>query len=168
MHSKRSTVESRFNLRTITLLAVLGGGAYLIISPVGPTNVTTHFRNTITKISGWLSGDDPSITTIYKQQDEQGQWHFSDRHTSDDRSTDSVSYRSDTNVIPALPADDITAGSNHPEQDNGQSAPPSTSPLLPFTHPQKVQQLINDARNIEGLLQRRKETMDQTIDDTAE
>jgi hypothetical protein len=99
----------------------------------------------------------PSVTTVYKWQDENGEWHFSNQPPPEGVARKVITYRSDANVIQA-------------PKDSPQPAKPSSepetsaSPLLPFTDPGKVKKLIDDAKNIENLLQDRQEQMDKRLE----
>jgi len=47
----------------------------------------------------------PAETTLYKWQDESGQWQVSDNPPTDDRDYETLQFRSDTNIVPATPTE---------------------------------------------------------------
>jgi hypothetical protein len=108
-----------------------------------------------------LSDDEkkaPSVTTVYKWQDENGEWHFSNQPPPEGVARKVITYRSDANVIQPPKA------SPKPAQPSGEPET-SASPLLPITNPGKVKKLMDDAKNIENLLQDRQEQMDKRMED---
>ncbi len=96
-----------------------------------------------------------STTTVYKWQDANGNWQFGDTpppnstyETTNINRVQSVEMHTPTHIEP---------------QAVEKEAPQSTSPITPFTSPDKVKQLIDNARAIEPLLEQRKQAMDGQI-----
>ncbi len=104
-----------------------------------------------TKLTAELKGD--QITRVYKWQDTQGQWHFSDKPNPNGDSKQVVLNPSDITVIEAetLPADSMN-----------NSGPSSTNKsLLNVYNPKKVEQLFKDAQNIEKTLEQRSKQLEE-------
>jgi hypothetical protein len=100
------------------------------------------------------------VTKVYKWQDKDGEWHFSNHPPAEGVARKVIIYRSDTNVIQSPKTSPKPA---KPSQPSGE--PETTaSPLMPITDPDKVKKLMDDAKNIENLLQDRQEQMDKRID----
>lgn len=96
-------------------------------------------------------------TTVYKWQDKNGEWHFSNQPPAEGVASKVITYRSDTNVIQSTKAPAKPEPASEPET-------PTANPLLPITNPEKVKKLMDDAKNIEKLLQDRQEQMDQRVE----
>lgn len=104
-----------------------------------------------TKLTTELKGDQG--TRVYKWQDAQGQWHFSDKPNPNGNSEQVVLNPNDITVIEAetLPVDTIN-----------NSKPSSTNKSLPNVYnPKRVEQLFNDAQNIEKTLEQRNKQLEK-------
>lgn len=98
----------------------------------------------------------PAETTVYKWQDKNGEWHFSNQPPPEGNAADVTVYRSDINVIPPPKTDtpqEITA--------ENPAGNPTDIPLLPITDPARVMQLIDDAKNVQNLADERRQQLDQ-------
>jgi len=98
----------------------------------------------------------PVETAVYKWQDKNGEWHFSNQPPPEGVAADVTVYRSDVNVTPAPKADT--------PQENTTANPatnPTNLPLLPLTDPTRIKQLIDDAKNVQNLADDRQQQIDQ-------
>lgn len=103
-----------------------------------------------------------SQTTVYKIQKSDGSWEFTNSVTDNDSQIlNQRNYTSDTNIIPSRK--DTTESNSK----NLTSSPENTKPLLPpspYSDPDKVTELIRDAKNLQNVFTERQEHMNQTID----
>lgn len=84
-----------WKLILVVALVLSAGGGYLYVNP---------------KLAAeWLEhtpfAPAPSVTTVYKWQDAEGNWQITDRPPAGVE-YQTLQYRSDTNVMPLAPADD--------------------------------------------------------------
>lgn len=148
-------------LLIIFIIAAVAIAVLYGLNPYGGENSLKMPKLGMPEIPG-LSKDDgkekqSGSTTVYKWQDQNGEWQFSNQPPPEGVASKVITYRSDTNVIqsakpPAKPASTADAET------------PSANPLLPITNPEKVKKLMDDAKNIEKLLQDRQDQMDQGLE----
>lgn len=103
----------------------------------------------------------PAETLVYKWQDKNGEWHFSNQPPPEGVASNVTTYRSDVNVMQAPKAD------QPPPQEKTTTAPgsdPADPPLIPLADPGRVKQLIDDAKNVQNLMDDRKRQIDQQIE----
>ncbi len=94
-----------------------------------------------------------STTTVYKWQDTDGNWQFGD--------TPPPNSAYETTNINRVQSVEMHTPTHTEPQAVEKEAPQSTSPITPFTSPDKVKQLMDNARAIEPLLEQRKQAMDR-------
>ncbi|MCF6218956.1 MAG: DUF4124 domain-containing protein [Gammaproteobacteria bacterium] len=97
-----------------------------------------------------------STTTAYKWQDADGNWQFGD--------TPPPNSTYETTNISRVQSVEMHIPEEIKQQPAETETPQSTSPITPFTRPDKVKQLLDNARAIEPLLEQRKQAMDAQID----
>jgi len=100
------------SLRTIIVILILIiGAAFLIPSNPYTDVITKPIIHGLGKVSSYLNNkkDLPvklptpvEQSKVYKWQDKEGKWHFTNTKPPEDVATQSEIYRSDTNVIPAI------------------------------------------------------------------
>lgn len=93
---------------------------------------------------------DSNITRVYKWQDKQGQWHFSDKPNPNG---DSEQVLLDANDVTVIAAEDTTNKIESPK------APVTKKPNV--YDPQAVKQLFNDAQNVQQKLDQRNRQLEQ-------
>lgn len=110
-------------------------------------------RNNDTKDTAPVDG-----TRVYKWQDSNGNWQFSSEPPPQGIASSMTVYRSEANVVqaqkPPPPAPE-------PESPTNTEVPTGPAPLLPITNPQRVKQLMDDAKNIQNLMDQRQQTIEQ-------
>ena len=101
--------------------------------------------------------DKEGIVTVYRWQDDQGIWHFSDKVNPDGRS-EVMDVRLNANVTQA-PANQATDTAGTPQSEAGGDTllQPGVIPLL------NAGETLKQARNVEGLLQQRYQRQEQTL-----
>lgn len=100
-------------------------------------------------------------TTVYKWQDKHGEWHFSNQAPPEGAAAKVITYRSDINIISAPKSGDATPPENPA---TSPAADPGKLPLLPLADPGRVKQLIDDAKNVQKLMDGRQQQIDQTVE----
>ncbi|WMN58430.1 DUF4124 domain-containing protein [Pseudoalteromonas xiamenensis] len=95
---------------------------------------------------------------IYKWQDEQGVWHYSDRPNARGGSEEVIL---DPNKITVMSAEDtsVLGGLSTPKNE------PMKSPLgLTTISPASVKQLVDDANNVQKLMDERQKKLDEALE----
>lgn len=98
-----------------------------------------------------------ATTTIYKWRDEMGNWQFGDTPPTEG-AYEISQVQSVQSVKMHMPAPVSNETST-----NASDLPQNITPLTPFTEPEKVQKLIEQARGVEQLMEDRKQSIDQQL-----
>jgi hypothetical protein len=89
-------VWKAFKTILFVLVILAAAGAYLYMHPA--------------TWNKWVKGTPlapaPAVTQMYKWRDANGQWQISDRPPDAGVKYEVMKYRSDTNVVPSLPAEE--------------------------------------------------------------
>lgn len=157
----------------VILLVVVGAAALTELNPAaqqstnplirGLASVHAWFRNS--PASNPLTAGKEKETRVYKWQDARGEWHFSNQPPPAGTASSVKIYRSDVNITQAPPP--LAEGKSEPARSAPKQAPaiPKTAaPLLPITNPERVKQLIEDAKNVQGLVNKRQQAIDQQVE----
>ncbi len=145
----------------IVLLIVLVAGAFFL-APDDPDDDSPALLQGLSQIRSMTEGlgDEKSTTTVYKWQDTDGEWHFSNTPPPQGIASQVQTYRADTNVIqaprpqqkPAAPAENDT-----PPSESGPGIPGLPSPA-------KAKKLLDDARAVQDLNNNRMDVLNRQID----
>ena len=100
-------------LLTITLLGIAAFAIYMVQQDMDPLNVddlkkaATSSKSTLEKLPKVLDGtvDNLNESVIYKRKDAKGNWYYTNEPPKEGEESESLIYRSDTNVLPPLPQD---------------------------------------------------------------
>lgn len=155
----------------IILIVLVGAAALTTLNPSSEATTNPLLKG-LSSVRGWFSGGsapklpmpattdkDTNETRVYKWQDANGEWHFSNTPPPDGVKSSVETYRSDVNITQAPPA--VAEEAVEPA---GEADIPTTAvPLLPITDPERVQQLIEDAKNVQKTLDQRKQQMDENL-----
>jgi hypothetical protein len=155
----------------IIILIVLVGAAALTSLNPSAEQTTNPILKGLANVRSWFAGSpapkkplaekDENETKVYKWQDELGEWHFSNQPPPSGVSSSVETYRNDVNVTQAPPPIE----EEKPEaEETGTDIPQTAAPLLPITDPERVQQLIEDAKNVQNLVDQRQEQIDQQLE----
>ncbi len=106
--------------------------------------------------------DTVQTTTIYKSTDTSGLAKFSDQPPENREETTTLLYRSDTNVIPS-PSGQHSAWLPSTDKELMDSLGTINNPLIPYTQPQRVLQLIEDAKAVGPLLEKRQALIESKL-----
>jgi len=110
-----------------------------------------------------LGNADSKTTTVYKWQDADGEWHFSNTPPPQGVASQMQTYRADTNIIQApQQPQEPTAVTPAP----ANSAPPiEPDPGIPgLPSPAKAKKLLDDARAVQDLNNNRMDVLNRQID----
>lgn len=114
------------------------------------------------------TSDTATQTKVYKIRNQDGSWTYTNQVDDDTDAAETLTYRSDTNVTPAVeaapsPPTSRTAGA--PSQ--ASTARPSTedpiTPLTPYTNPGRVMQLVEDAKNLQKTIDNRTRKIEESV-----
>ncbi len=132
----------------VAALSHLNPSADKSVQPLmdGLSTIRSHMDNSISS----PPGDDNRDTgkTVYKWQDAQGDWHFSNNPPPEGTASSVKTYRTDNATRFVTPKMPNTAS-------QPTAVPDGNIPLLPITDPTRVKQLIDDARNVQSLVDER-------------
>jgi len=154
-------------LLIIILIVLVGAAALSGLNPSAEQSTNPLIKGLAT-VQSWfreapipkLPGTDNSETSVYKWRDSSGEWHFSNQPPPAGVASSVKIYRSDINITQTPP----TPVKNEPEQPPEKKTtniPETAAPLLPITNPERVKQLIKDAKNVQGLVDNRQQDLDQ-------
>jgi len=158
----------------IIILIVLVGAAVLSqLSPSAEKSTNPIIKGLAT-VQSWFPGaaapklpgsdaaSDDKQTIVYKWQDNAGEWHFSNQPPPKNIASSVKTYRSDINITqtPSLPP----VETKQPTSAKPRDIPTSAAPLLPITDPERVKQLIDDAKNVQNLVNNRQMTLNKNIE----
>ena len=146
----------------IVLIIVLVAGAFFL-APDSPDAGSPALLQGLSQIRSMTEGLDDAedkATIVYKWQDANGEWHFSNSPPPQGVASQVQTYRADTNVIQA------------PRPPKTPAAPPATAtapaqadtgiPGLPS--PAKAKKLLDDARAVQDLNDNRMDVLNRQID----
>jgi len=156
-------------LLIIILIVLVGAAALTGLNPAteqgtnplvkGLATVQSWFRDS--SVSS-LPGIDENETAVYKWQDNTGEWHFSNQPPPTGVASSVKIYRNDVNITRTPPPAAPVPVENAPRQPDKKATdiPETAVPLLPITDPGRVKQLIEDAKNVQGLVDKRQQNLD--------
>lgn len=147
-------------LLIILIIAAIAGAVFFSISS---DDVNSPLVRGLAKIQTLKkeAGPEPATeTAVYKWQDKNGEWHFSNQPPPEGAAASVSIYRSDVNIVsaPAATPPPVEKTATTPNGD------PATPPLIPLADPGQVKQLIDDAKNVQNLMNDRQPQIDGKID----
>lgn len=101
----------------------------------------------------------PTTTTIYKWQDEKGVWHYSDKPNA---FGDSEQVELDSSKITVMAAEDTRILNSLGQKPKNEPMNPAIG--LTTIKPGEVKQLVEDAKNVQQLMDNRQKQLDEQID----
>lgn len=102
-----------------------------------------------------ISDEKAGQTKVYRWRDASGKWHMSDKPL--DSKAEELWLDPDANIIQSQAASQEPLAEREPDQD---SSGPSQVPYPMTVSPDQVQQLINDSKNVQKLMDQRAESLD--------
>lgn len=149
----------------IVLIIVLVAGAFFL-APDNPDDGSPALLQGLSQIRSMTErlGDEEShTTTVYKWQDADGEWHFSNTPPPQGVASQIQTYRADTNVI--------QAPSQQQQKPIDATPPPSSAPstepdpgIPGLPSPAKAKKLLDDARAVQDLNDNRIDVLNRQID----
>ena len=108
------------------------------------------------------SGDEPvTITKVQKWQDENGDWHFTNKHGAPVDS-ETIKLRSDRNIVKFAPVE--PAGDAQPQASQSSSGGSNPLDLARISTIRQGLESLQKAQGVEGLLNQRAEQQEQVLD----
>lgn len=165
-------------LMIIIVIVLVGAAALTTLNPAADKSLNPIIKG-LNTVRSWFTGaattlesaakdpltavdnaTDKKATQVYKWQDASGEWHFSSQPPPKGIKGSVETYRTDVNITQALPEPVVA----EPEPAKVTTDIPTTaSPLLPITDPERVKKLIEDAKNVQNLVDDRQKNIDQHI-----
>ena len=160
----------------IIVIVLIGAAALTTLNPAADQSLNPIMKG-LSTVRSWFTGasitlesaakdpltavdnaTDKNATQVYKWQDAAGEWHFSNKPPPAGIKGSVETYRNDVNITQAIqPPIEIAPES---EKKAATDIPDTASPLLPITDPDRVKQLIDDARNVQNLVNDRQKNID--------
>jgi len=103
----------------------------------------------------------PKKSAVYRWQSDDGKWHMSDMPPAGDTPVEIVYIEPNSNIIDLSVNDSATSTD---DKTNAADTATSTIPLPMTTSPQQAKKLIEDAKNIQSLLDKRAEKLQAVIE----
>ncbi|NOX75241.1 MAG: hypothetical protein GXP17_01180 [Gammaproteobacteria bacterium] len=147
-------------LLIIVLIVLIGAAALSHLNPStsksvqplvdGLSTIRSYMDDTSKNSGPPAPGGDnrDSGKTVYKWQDAQGAWQFSNSPPPKGTASSVKIYRTDNTTRFVTPKIPDTA----PQP---TAIPSGNIPLLPITNPTRIKQLMDDARNVQSLVDKR-------------
>ena len=148
----------------IVLIIVLVAGAFFL-APDNPDDDSPALLQGLSQIRSMTEGlgdAESNTTTVYKWQDADGEWHFSNTPPPQGIASQVQTYRTDTNVIQAPRQQQKPTAVPPPENNAPPSEPDPGIPGLPS--PAKAKKLLDDARAVQDLNDNRMDMLNRQID----
>jgi hypothetical protein len=140
----------------IALVAIAFAGPMLMKKPDGTPFMEAPWE------SSNKSSDSSSVNTsqsFYKWQDEDGTWHYSDQPAAG-QTIETVTVNTNTNLIQGLRIEKKEEKEAEKKQEPAKADVPSIP--LPMTVPlEKVSKMLEDASNMQQIMDDRKNKIDQ-------
>ena len=143
----------------LMVLALIGAvvAPMLIKGPDGrPLMSWQDFFSSPSKPSGTGVSSSSGLTTVYKWQDDEGNWHFSDRPVVE--SSEKLTYNPNANIIQSL------AKKEEPQKVKVtpfESTPDQKGPSLTTVPMDQVPELMDQAKQYQSLIDQRNEALEQ-------
>ncbi len=158
-------------LLIIILIVLVSAAALTALNPSAEKSTNPIIKG-LTAVQSWfressapqLPDMDENETTVYKWQDDSGKWHFSNQPPPAGVDSSVKTYRSDINITQAPPLPSPVESAPEKPDKKTTDIPQTASPLLPITDPERVKQLIDDAKNVQNLVNNRQKLLDAQID----
>jgi hypothetical protein len=158
----------------IILIVVVGAAALTTLNPSAEQSINPIIKGLNTVHSwlkqtpsvpeapskGSLTATDKNATQVHKWQDSAGEWHFSNQPPPAGIKGSIETYRNDVNITQAPPVIEVVP---EPAEQATDGIPTTALPLLPITDPDRVKKLIEDAKNVQKLVNDRQKNIDQQI-----
>jgi len=144
----------------IVLIIVLVAGAFFLAPDSPDSPALLQGLSQIRSMTEGLDDAESKTTTVYKWQDADGEWHFSNNPPPQGVASQVQTYRADTNVIQA-PRPPKTAAAP-PANEATPAEADSGIPGLPS--PAKAKKLLDDARAVQDLNDNRMDVLNRQID----
>jgi len=154
------------SLLIILIIALVAGAFFL--APDNPDDGSPALLQGLSQIRNMTEGlgdAESKTTTVYKWQDADGEWHFSNTPPPQGVASQVQTYRADTNVIQA-PRQQQKQQKPIAATPPPSSAPPTEpDPGIPgLPSPAKAKKLLDDARAVQDLNNNRMDVLNQQID----
>ncbi|MGB0899370.1 MAG: hypothetical protein ACPGSN_08950 [Psychrobium sp.] len=166
-------------IKTMLVVVILAvGGLFILKKPDGTpwlkvddfTSSTSPLKEVAEQLkSSWNDGEKsanelveekvaPEKSAIYRWKSSDGKWHMSDIPPTVDTPVEIVYIEPNGNVI------DLSSNDSQSTSDDKASHSAAMIPLPMTTSPQQAKKLIDDAKNIQALLDKRAEKLKAAVD----
>lgn len=117
-------------------------------------NVVGDLQDVANDVSGSDSPNTFGKTKVYKWQDEQGNWQYSDRPPTNGAESETLLINPNVNLTEGTPIPEVI------EEEPAEQAPQIDVPLPLTISPDKVDKLKQDAQKVQDLMNERSKTLE--------
>ena len=154
---------------SLPLLSVFGATAYVMYlnghNPLELVGVTNIYDKSSTFIQGVENAVDEGVSisppsssseTIYKWQDDAGQWHYSATISDMNASVQTLKINPNVNVIASEPVKKVVHTASYSNKGKAPAQNATGTPISGMTSPGAIKQVFEDAKNVQSLLESRQ------------
>ena len=159
----------------VILIVLVGAAALSHLNPSADKSKSLLMEG-LANIRSWFQSDtsqpsttadennaektDPNSIRVYKWQDASGTWQFSNEPPPEGVARSVKIYRTDANITQS------TKPEPPPAEETADTAdiPTTAAPLMPITDPERVKKLMEDAKNVQNLLDQHQQSIDKAAD----
>lgn len=148
----------------LVLVAIAFAGPMILRKPDGTPFLESPWDllSVDSKGPSSIGADINSSQSFYKWQDENGTWHYSDQ-PQEGQNIETVTVNTNTNLIQGLRSEQEEKNENPTSSVDVQKEPASIP--LPMTVPfEEVSKMLEDANNLQQVMDARKKTIDNAIE----
>ena len=144
---------------SVCVITIIAFGAMTYLSYLSTGQVVFPMAGVLSNISdGVKQTKSSSPTTLYKWQDAQGQWHYSEQPPASGE-VSTVTVNPQANIIQAPPVKEKKPAAAAAKVSSADQPVETVNPY----NPAQVRQTIEDAKNVEKLLQDRAQQQEAII-----
>lgn len=144
-------------LKIMILLVILAGvGLFILKGPNGEPFLTLDDFTPDQEITDVLA-QKPEPVTIYKWQDEDGAWHFSNEPV-DVEGVETMVVDGDINLMPAVTTSTSSSG-KHPDAKDYSSIPDGVTSVAP----EQIAEMMDTVNNMQEMVDERKTDLDRAV-----
>lgn len=128
--------------------------------------ITSSTNDIVSKAKGMLDNDQPTTTAntsggVYRWKDKNGQWQFSDQPPTANIAAEKIDVSGDLNRDIA---EKFTPPETKPSATTASTANTPGTNVIPSTlSPEKVEKLMQDANNIQNLMDNRQKKLEKQL-----
>lgn len=155
---------------TLPLLSVCGATAYVMYlnghNPLELMGVSGLYKKSTTFVQSIektvdegisVQSSNSSLKTIYKWQDDSGQWHYSTIMSDPGAAVQTLKINPNMNVVAGMPVREATGASAQTDKEKVVEKSMGDALTVGTYSPGAIKQVFEDAKNVQSLLENRQQ-----------